>query len=210
MGYPPFHFSLLCGSPSRGYVATSHAHVTARMGATLCLGEVQRRKPLRCGQRAPTGRGLGIKNFQVSGEFLNHLTEVCEIKTTHAYIFLWLPGWGHEKTLQLVENPKRSECWGTLSSMYPDIVRGNKTCPWTLRKSPEVGTKPELAASPLPSWGPKRGRKCHVTLAFSGVPRSGDKIRIGCLTPAFSGAQKRAEMLPNPCVLRGPQKRGQN
>ena len=25
--------------------------------------------------------------------------------------------------------------------------------------------------------GPKRGRKCYVTLAFSGVPNKGDKIR---------------------------------
>ena len=25
--------------------------------------------------------------------------------------------------------------------------------------------------------GPKRGQKCYVTLAFSGVPNKGDKIR---------------------------------
>ena len=31
------------------------------------------------------------------------------------------------------------------------------------------GTKSEVAASPLPSRGPKRGQKCYVTPAFSGV-----------------------------------------
>ena len=36
------------------------------------------------------------------------------------------------------------------------------------------------------------------------------KIRIGYITPAFSGTQKRAELLHNPCVLRGPPKGGQN
>ena len=38
------------------------------------------------------------------------------------------------------------------------------------------GTKSEVAASPLSSWRPKRGRKCYVTPAFSGVHyRSGGK-----------------------------------
>ena len=46
--------------------------------------------------------------------------------------------------------------------------------------------------------------------AFSGDPNKKDKIRSGCLTLAFSGAQKRAEVLGNPCVLGGPQTRGQN
>ena len=34
------------------------------------------------------------------------------------------------------------------------------------------------------------------------------KIRIGRLTPAFSGAHKRAEMLCHPCILRDPQTKG--
>ena len=35
-----------------------------------------------------------------------------------------------------------------------------------------------------------------------GDPRTkGDKIRIGSLTLAFSGARKRAEMLRQPCIL---------
>ena len=54
-----------------------------------------------------------------------------------------------------------------------------------------------------PPW-----RKCYVTSAFSGVPNSkrGEKITIGCLTPAFSGAHKRAEVLCNPYILGGPQR----
>ena len=47
--------------------------------------------------------------------------------------------------------------------------------------------------SPLHSWG-------FPTL------RRGSKIRTGCLTPTFSGAQKRAEMLHQPCIVRGPQR----
>ena len=35
---------------------------------------------------------------------------------------------------------------------------------------------------------------------------NGDKIRIGCLTPAFSWAHKWAGMLRNPCVLGVPNK----
>ena len=66
----------------------------------------------------------------------------------------------------------------------------------------------------LLSRGPKKGRKCYVIPAFSGVPNAkrGEKIRSGCLTPAFSGAQNRAEVLRNPCILRGPQRqeRGEN
>ena len=59
------------------------------------------------------------------------------------------------------------------------------------------GTKSELATSTLPSRGPRRGRKSYVTPTFSGIPNAkrGEKIRTGYLTPAFSGAQKRAEML---------------
>ena len=34
------------------------------------------------------------------------------------------------------------------------------------------------------------------------------KIRIGCLTPAFSEAQKRIIMLHHPCILGDPQTNG--
>ena len=105
--------------------------------------------------------------------------------------------------------------------------------------------KLELANSHVPSEGPKRGRNCYVTPAFSGVPNAkrvcqnqmwlphpcllggpkegrnatsplhsrrsptkGNKIRSGCLTPAFLGTQKRAEMQRHPCILGDPQQRG--
>ena len=63
-----------------------------------------------------------------------------------------------------------------------------------------------MATSPLPSWGPKRGRNCYVTPAFLGLPNAklGEKIRSGYPTLAFSGAQKRAELLHNPYMLGGP------
>ena len=101
-----------------------------------------------------------------------------------------------------------------------------------------------MAASPPPYREPKRQRKCYVTPTFSGIPNAkpgeqnqklvpnkGNKIRSGCLTLAFSGAQKRAKMphhpafsgIPNakrgeknqkrlahPYILGGPQTRGQN
>ena len=113
-----------------------------------------------------------------------------------------------------------------------------------------------MAASPLPFEGPKRGRKCYITLALSGIPNTGEqnrkwlppptisrgpkksandsspmhsrgsstpsaqskigggprqrinKRRSGCLTPAFSRAEKRAEVLHQPCKLGEPQQRG--
>ena len=71
-----------------------------------------------------------------------------------------------------------------------------------------------MATSPLPSRGPKRGRNCYVTLAFSGIPNANreEEIRSGYLTLAFSGAQERTELLRNPCVLGDPQRqpRGEN
>ena len=104
--------------------------------------------------------------------------------------------------------------------------------------TPSAGRKSELATSPLPSRGPKSGRKCYITHPFSGVPNNGDKIKVGpkegghatsplhsrgsptpsagrksevaTSPPAFSGAQRRAEMLHHPCILRASQQRGQN
>ena len=45
--------------------------------------------------------------------------------------------------------------------------------------SPTKGTKSEVAASPLPSRGPKRGRKCYVTPAFSGSTTEGEGNKSG-------------------------------
>ena len=107
----------------------------------------------------------------------------------------------------------------------PNAKHGEQNQKWSPTKGDKIrsgpqqrGTKSEVAASTLPSRGPKRGRKCYVTHAFSGVPNTkrveqnqkwspakGNKIRNGCLTPAFLGAQKRVEMLRNPAFLGVPE-----
>ena len=104
---------------------------------------------------------------------------------------------------------------------------GNATSPLHSRGSP----KREINQS-----RPKRGRKCYITPAFSGVPNKGDKIKAGpkdgrnatsalhsrgspnkwgqnqnwLPKPCLLGAHKWAEMLRQPCILGGPQQRGQN
>ena len=50
--------------------------------------------------------------------------------------------------------------------------------PYILGDPHHRGTKSEVAVSPLPSRGPKRGRECYVTPAFSGVHyRKGGKLK---------------------------------
>ena len=86
----------------------------------------------------------------------------------------------------------------------PYILGGSPT--------PSAGTKSQVAASPLPSREPKRGWNCYATPVFSGIRNKGNEITRGYLTPAFSRAKKRVELLCNPCILRGSQRqaRGQN
>ena len=81
------------------------------------------------------------------------------------------------------------------------------TSPLRSRRSPEEGTKSEVAASPLPSWGPTSGQNCFATPTFSRVPGSGDKIRSGYIAPALLGAHK---LLCHRNVLGGPYTRGPN
>ena len=60
--------------------------------------------------------------------------------------------------------------------------------------------------------GPQRlaqGENWNRLPLLRGPQSKGDKIRIGCLTLAFSGAQKRAELLHNPCILGGPKRQAQ-
>ena len=74
---------------------------------------------------------------------------------------------------------------------------------------------------------PTSGRRCYITPAFSGVPKQGDKVNGGpqvggsATSPIGSWgspnkgtksmvAHKWAEVLHHPCVLRGPQTRGQS
>ena len=60
------------------------------------------------------------------------------------------------------------------------LIAGDK-----IRSGPHEGL---VAALPLPSRGPTRGRKCYITPPSSGVPKQGNKIRSSCNTHAFSGA----------------------
>ena len=60
------------------------------------------------------------------------------------------------------------------------------------------------------SGAQKWAEMLHHPCILGDPQTTGDKIRIGCLTPAFSGAQKWAEMLHHPCILGDPQQRGQN
>ena len=76
------------------------------------------------------------------------------------------------------------------------------------RGSPTREANSELATSPVPSWGPTSGRNCYVTHAFSVVSNKWDAIGIGCLTPAFSGAHKWAELLHQSYIIGCPQQRG--
>ena len=94
----------------------------------------------------------------------------------------------------ILGDPQRHE--GQNQNWWGPQVGGNATSPLHSRGSPTTwGTKSDLGS-------PTIGRKCYITLAFSGIPKDmGDKIRIG-------GAHKWAEMLHHPCILVGPQRHG--
>ena len=51
---------------------------------------------------------------------------------------------------------------------------------------------------------------CYATPTILGVPngKRAEEIRSGYLTHTFSGAEKRAELLRNPCILGGPERHG--
>ena len=69
------------------------------------------------------------------------------------------------------------------------------------------GTKSEVAASTLPSRGPKRGQDCSVTPAFSGIPNAkrGEGKKSGVVPNKGEQNQK---WLPHPCLLGGPKEGG--
>ena len=69
---------------------------------------------------------------------------------------------------------------------------GNATSPLHSRGSPNKGGQNQ-------NW-PTSGRKCYITPAFSGIPKKrGTKSEL---------AHKWAEMLPHPCILGDPRKKG--
>ena len=91
-------------------------------------------------------------------------------------------------------------------------TRGGK-CYVTLAFS-GIPNKEEQSQNDLPPpcllGGPKQGGNATSPLHSRGspAPSKGSKIRMGFLTPTFSGAQKMAEMLRHPCILGDPQQRG--
>ena len=78
---------------------------------------------------------------------------------------------------------------------------GNATPPLHSRGSPTKGTKSK--------WAQKRAEMLHHPCILGGPQTNRDKIRIGCLNPAFWGTHKWAEMLRQPCFLKDTQQRGQ-
>ena len=121
---------------------------------------------------------------------------------------------------------------------------GGATSPLRSRGSPNNGTKSmvahkwaEVLHHPCVLGGPQTrrqsqrwptsGRRCHITPAFSGVPKQRDKVNGGpqvggsATSPLRSRgspnkgtksmvAHKWAEVLHHPCVLGGPQTRRQS
>ena len=107
---------------------------------------------------------------------------------------------GHQKRAEMLLHPcilRDPQCQARGANQkwlpHPCLLRGpreggNDTSPVHSRGSPRPSagnkitsgprqrrTKSEVAASPLPSTRPKRGRKCCVTPAFSEVPEEGFK-----------------------------------
>ena len=65
----------------------------------------------------------------------------------------------------------------------------------------KAGTKLQVAASPLLSRRPTSGRKCYVTPAYLGIPKTKEnKIRSGYLTLAVSRAHTWAEVPRHPYI----------
>ena len=65
-----------------------------------------------------------------------------------------------------------------------------------MRSGPQQrGTTSEMAASTLPSRGPKRGRKCYITPAFPGIPNKGEQNQKALPHPVFFfGSRSRIEI----------------
>ena len=91
--------------------------------------------------------------------------------------------------------------------------------PRLLRHPCILGEKKKLEGNPCLLGGPKEGGNARSPLHSRGSPTpsagskkqkrsptKGNKIRSGCLNPAFSGAQKRARLLRHPCILGDPQR----
>ena len=80
--------------------------------------------------------------------------------------------------------------------------------PYILEDPQHRGTKSEVAASPLPSRGPKRGRKCYITPAFSGVPNIGVQNHKWLPHPYLLGGPKEGGSATSPLRFRGSPNKG--
>ena len=82
---------------------------------------------------------------------------------------------------------------GCLTSAFPGAhKRAEMLCHLCIIRGPQQrGTKSGVATSSLPSWGPKRGPQCYVTLAFSRIPNA-------------KHGERNQKWLPHLCLLKGP------
>ena len=90
--------------------------------------------------------------------------------------------------------------WGQTQNWLPH------PCP--LRGPQTKGDEIRIGCLTPAFWGPKEGGNAMSSLHSRGPQTKGDQIRSGCLTPAISKAQKRADVLRHPCILRDPRTKG--
>ena len=89
---------------------------------------------------------------------------------------------------------EQSQKWLPHPCLLGAIKRAEMLChPCVLGDPQQRGTKSEVAASPVPSRGPKRARKCYITPAFWKIPKRGEQNE---------------NWLVHPCLLEGPKEGG--
>ena len=110
-----------------------------------------------------------------------------------------MPSWGVKSGWKFYLTPafsgipnkgQQNQNWLPPSCLLGGPKVGGVLCHRCILGGPQQrGTNSELAASAMPSQGPKSGRKCYVTPAFSGVPNKGEQNQ---------------NWLPKACLLGGP------
>ena len=87
------------------------------------------------------------------------------------------------------------------------VLLGN---PYVIRDPETRGQNQKWLNHPSLLGRPKGGGTVRQPLRSRGSPGKRDMIKSGYITLAFSGAQKWAVLLCDPCVLGDPHKRAQN
>ena len=219
------------GPQSSGASPLHLTHNVSHIRSVRC-GECSPRclLPSLCGECICFGLGLGTHKFGFGHHLLlqvgGNATQPLHSPGSPT------PGVGRKSELAASPLPSREpkrgqKCYVTPAfSGFPNTERGGEIGSGCLLKGPKergmlrnpcilggspppsAGGKSEVAASPQPSREPKRGRKCYVTLAFSGVPnvKHGEKIRSGCLTPAPRGPERGRNCYVTPAFLGVPKK----